>query len=178
MRENKDRQRIWKHFWSLLIPFVLLFSSGCGGATDADLAPPGGFNYAKVSYDPKPISDPTVIEVPEIDLGQYPNHLVEIVIPDPISTGDGLAFEGSIRMARPKHLGGILFLQFLQGEGDEKQATASAFLPPKIESGKLTYHIELHAPRKRGKHEVELKLFHPPTLEVPFFVAKGIVELE
>lgn len=155
-----------------------ILSFGCGARNGDELAPPGGFNYAKVSYDPKPIKDPAVIPIPEIDLSQYPNHVVDVEFPDKLPRRAGLAFEGAITGARPKQLGGMLFLQFLQEiNRDEKRATASAFLPTKNVQGTMTYHIELHAPREKGKHHFELKIFHPPTLEVPFVIAKGLVEI-
>lgn len=151
---------------------------GCASRDDDNLVPKTGFNYSKVSYDPKPIVNPTVIAVPLIHLEKYPNHRVTVALPSTIRPGAGLAFEGSLTFAQPRHRGGIVYVQFLQPAADnQERSTAAAFLPLKVTGDDVKFKVEIHAPKLKGRHKVSLRMLHPPSAEGLIEVASGEVEV-
>ncbi len=157
---------------------AMILLIGCGYRDADQLMPDSGFNYAKVSYDPKPIIDPTVISVPLIHLENYPNQIVDLELPSTIPPGAGLAFEGQLTVAKPKHRGGIIYVEFFQTdpEGDDR-CTAAALLPLEVVGDILKYRLEIHAPKSKGKHGVMLRILHPPSTEGLFKIAIGNVDI-
>ena len=162
-----------------IISLVVVTMIGCGTSDSDQLIPKGGFNYAKVSYDPKPIVNPTVVAVPVIHLESYPNHSVNLELPSSLKRGAGLAIEGSLTFAKPRHRGGIIYLDFLKPSSDgEDQVVAATFLPLKVTGDVLKYRVEIHAPKSTGKYKVKLRMMHPPSTEGLFQIAVGEVEVQ
>ena len=163
------------------ISVLALCLAGCSEGTGP--MPVNGYDFTRVSYEPPPLVNPTLLEIPPFDLDTPPESPALLDFPDKVTPGFPFAVEGLVNQVQETSANArIVLIEWSHVLEDVRKPTPQALTgidPSTATDGTVHYYVEFTGPKQDfGHYNFEVRLVRPTeTPDKGIILATGEFEL-